>query len=248
MTESFKPVDLAREHGLSAQAVRNYERDGFLPAAGRTANGYRVYTAVHAAALRAFLALIPAYGHAAAGRIMNALHDDDLDGALDLIDRGHQQLSRDRATLAAVHDARPGEAGPLSIGELTRRLGVNPATVRGWERAGILVPVRDPATGYRVFGPAGVHDAELTHLLRRGGYPLGRIAAVLGRIRAGGGREAVLDWHRRLTGRGVAMLRAAAALSAYLELFVPGGPDRVDLRAVADLPGADPRREQLHRG
>ena len=32
----YRPVDLAREHGLSAQAVRNYERDGYIPAAGRT--------------------------------------------------------------------------------------------------------------------------------------------------------------------------------------------------------------------
>ena len=32
------PADLAREHGLSTQAVRNYESDGFLPAAERTAS------------------------------------------------------------------------------------------------------------------------------------------------------------------------------------------------------------------
>jgi hypothetical protein len=29
-------VDLAREHGLSAQAVRNYEEEGILPTAART--------------------------------------------------------------------------------------------------------------------------------------------------------------------------------------------------------------------
>ena len=27
----LRPVDLAREHGLSAQAVRNYEEQGILP-------------------------------------------------------------------------------------------------------------------------------------------------------------------------------------------------------------------------
>ncbi|MFD7597193.1 MerR family DNA-binding transcriptional regulator [Kitasatospora sp. NPDC059812] len=35
----MRPSDLARGHGLSAQAVRNYERDGFLPPAERTASG-----------------------------------------------------------------------------------------------------------------------------------------------------------------------------------------------------------------
>jgi hypothetical protein len=51
--ESFKrrctlrPIDLAREHGLSAQAVRNYEDAGILPTAERSASGYRRYTPLH---------------------------------------------------------------------------------------------------------------------------------------------------------------------------------------------------------
>lgn len=109
----MRPSDLAREHGLSTQAVRNYERDGFIPAAERTDSGYRIYTEVHAAALRAFLALVPAHGHSAAGQIMRALHADApgnapadaLDDALTIIDRGHHQLLRDRETLDAVRRA-----------------------------------------------------------------------------------------------------------------------------------------------
>ena len=51
----MRPVDLAREHGLSAQAIRNYEDAGALPPAGRSPSGYRRYTALHAQAVRAFL-------------------------------------------------------------------------------------------------------------------------------------------------------------------------------------------------
>ena len=97
---TYRPADLAREHGISTQAVRNYERAGFLPPAERTRSGYRIYTEVHAAALRAFLALVPAYGHAASGRIMISVHDGDLDDVLLTIDHGHDQLLRDRETLA----------------------------------------------------------------------------------------------------------------------------------------------------
>lgn len=229
MKTPLRPADLAREHGISTQAVRNYERDGFLPPATRTPSGYRVYTDVHAAALRAFLALVTAYGHATAGGIMNAVHDDDLDRALTLVDRGHAQLSRDRETLNAVRQAighltsgpPPESAGTArSIGELAHRLGVTAATVRAWERAGILVPERDRATGYRVFRAADVRDAELTHLLRRGGYPLDHIATVVEQVRTAGGTdslvEALATWQERLTARGLAMLDAAARLSAYL--------------------------------
>ncbi|MER6300057.1 MerR family DNA-binding transcriptional regulator [Kitasatospora sp. NPDC001539] len=122
----MRPADLAREHGLSTQAVRNYERDGFLPPAERTAGGYRIYTERHAAALRAYLALVAAYGHATGGVIMASVNADWLDGALTAVDRGHAQLLRDRETLATVRRAvdhltaqpapedRPAVPGPLT--------------------------------------------------------------------------------------------------------------------------------------
>ncbi|WP_435810420.1 MerR family DNA-binding transcriptional regulator [Streptosporangium canum] len=51
----MRPVGPAREHGLSTQAIRNYEDAGILPAE-RTVHGYRTCTPLHAQALRAFLA------------------------------------------------------------------------------------------------------------------------------------------------------------------------------------------------
>ncbi|WP_436888628.1 TioE family transcriptional regulator [Nocardiopsis dassonvillei] len=231
----MRPADLAREHGISTQAVRNYERDGCLPAAERTPSGYRVYTEVHAAALRAYISLIAAHGHAPAGRIMRAVHRGRLDEALAVVDEGHRQSLRDRATLDAVREAvdhlmgrghavpeRPDGGAARTIGGLARRLGVTPATLRNWEEAGILAPAREPATGYRVFRADDVRDAELAHLLRRGGYPLEHIAEVVRQVRAAGDTEALAgaleDWRNRLTARGVAMLGAAAHLGRYLEL------------------------------
>ncbi|GLZ33647.1 MerR family transcriptional regulator [Lentzea sp. NBRC 105346] len=227
----MRPADLAREHGLSTQAVRNYERDGFLPPAERTPSGYRVYTEVHAAALRAFLALIPAHGHSAAGQIMIALHEDEPDTALTIIDRSHLQLLRDRETLDTVRkavghltgDTPEHSAIPRTIGELAHLLRVTPATLRKWEEAGILTPERDRRTGYRVYRADDVRDAELAHLLRRGGYPLGRIATVVEQIRTAGGTDtlsnALDEWQRRLTARGLAMLGGAAALERYLDRY-----------------------------
>ncbi|GGS26586.1 MerR family transcriptional regulator [Actinokineospora fastidiosa] len=231
----MRPTDLAREHGISTQAVRNYERDGFLPPADRTPSGYRVYTEAHAAALRAYLALIPAYGHRTAGRIMTAVHDGDLDDALTAIHRGHAQALHDSDTLDAVHEAvihlttadtpadRPADTAVRAVGELARRLRLTPATLRAWEAAGILAPERDPATGYRVYRAQDVRDAELAHLLRRGGYPLDRIADVVRRLRTAGGADALADalrdWRRRLTARGVAMLDASARLGHYLAMI-----------------------------
>lgn len=231
--DRLRPVDLARRHGLSTQAVRNYEEAGILPPAARTPSGYRLYAPLHAGALRAFLALLPGHGHQQAASIMRAVNAGALDEALRLVDETHVQLVDDRRTLRAVEDAlaelgagagaAAGEApfpGGLFIGPLARQLGIRPATLRKWERAGLVRPRRDPRTGYRVFTEADVRDVRLAHQLRRGGRPLEQIATLLAQVRAAGGLEpleaALRDWHGRLSARGRAMLAGAAALEAYL--------------------------------
>jgi DNA-binding transcriptional MerR regulator len=78
--------------------------------------------------------------------------------------------------------------------------------LRKWERAGLLEPQRDPATGYRVYAPADVRDAHLAHQLRRGGYLLRQIAPLIAQVRRAGGvapLEATLgEWRARLSTRG----------------------------------------------
>jgi DNA-binding transcriptional MerR regulator len=223
----LRPVDLAREHGLSTQAVRNYEDAGILPPARRSPAGYRIYAPGHAAALRAFAALAPAHGHPVATAVMREVNAGRIGEALTLVDESHARLLEDRRTLAAVERAlrdlaEPGPvAAPMFVGRLAGQPGLRPATLRQWERAGLVHPARDPVTGYRVYTPADVRDARLAAQLRRGGYLLRQIAPLLDRVRGAGGVEplrATLDeWRDRLDGRGRAMLAGAAALDAYLE-------------------------------
>ncbi|NUP53202.1 MAG: MerR family transcriptional regulator [Catenulispora sp.] len=279
----LRPVDLARAHRLSTQAIRNYEDAGILPAAERTRHGYRTYTPLHARALSTFLALVPGHGHATATSIMQALTRGATDRALRLVDESHVRLLEDRRTLEAVELAlrdlapqplladdrsdradrsgradwayradRADQAEPTArasrtaradradrtdradradtfIGPLSRKLGLRAATLRKWEQAGLLHPRRDPQTGYRVYSPADVRDAQLIHQLRRGGYLLDQIAPVLTHIHAAGGiapLESMLhDWHTRLTDRGRALLTGAAALDAHLAALTENGPD-----------------------
>ncbi|HYH31541.1 MAG TPA: MerR family transcriptional regulator [Pseudonocardia sp.] len=226
----MRPVDLARPYGLSGQAIRNYEAAGILPAAERTATGYRNYTGEHASALRAFLALVPAHGHAAARSIMVLLNGGRTDEALVVVDRGHADLLADREVLDAIEralaaltggrDDRPAQR-PATIAALAHRLGVRPATLRRWERAGLLHPARDPATGYRVYTPDDVRDAHIVQQLRHSGYLLAQIAPLLDELRnassPASAAAALADRRARLHARARAMLRAAAEVERHLQ-------------------------------
>ena len=234
----LRPIDLARGHGLSTQAVRNYHEAGILPAADRTVHGYRTYTPLHARALAAFLALVPGHGHPTATAIMRAVNAarstrpsaagrreprTAAGGPQDPQRRGTRParpLTPATASATAPGAAPPRAAG-LFIGVLADRLGIRPATLRAWERAGLVRPRRDTrVTGYRVYDEADVRDVRLAHQLRRGGYLLEQIAPLITQVRAAGGLEplegALGDWRRRLAARRRALLSGAAELEAYL--------------------------------
>ncbi len=217
---------------MSAQAIRNYDGAGVFPPTERSETGYRRYTPLHAQALRAFLALRRGHGHQQALEIMRATNRGDTESAYRLIDAAHVALLAERDTRTEVATALDGlstttpvpvDGRPLTVGELARRIGVHPATLRTWETEGILRPVRDRVTGYREYGPDCVRDAEIARQLRRGGYLLRQVAQFVASLREAGGADALSDfldsWQHRLTTRSRDLLSGAARFDTYLTLL-----------------------------
>ena len=54
-TTFYTSKDLAARFNVSDQTLRNWERDGKIPAAGRTPGGHRRYTDEHIARIEAML-------------------------------------------------------------------------------------------------------------------------------------------------------------------------------------------------
>ncbi|HWO61022.1 MAG TPA: MerR family transcriptional regulator [Umezawaea sp.] len=228
----MRPIDLAREHGLSTQAVRNYEEAGLLPPAVRTDSGYRRYSEHHSHALAAFLALVPAHGHPTASAIMVAVNTHRLDDALDLVDRSHVGLFSARGVVDAVETAlndisvQPWDGAPVPIGTLAHRTGSRPATLRRWERDGLLRPGRDHQ-GHRVYEAGDVRDAHLVSQLRRAGHRIPDIRLLLDELRdtrdPAQVTRALADRRQALNARARAMLTGAAALDRYLDVLARTG-------------------------
>jgi len=239
----LRPVDLARQAGVSTQLVRNYEAAGILPKAPRSRAGYRLYGPEHLAALLTYRALAPGFGFETATKIMRAVHRGDEALAYRLVDAAHaalheQRLATDAANealgaLAAEYVDEPQVNGPsLLVGELAHQLGVRTSALRVWEAAGLLTPAREPGTKYRRYGPEQVRDARIVRMLRQGHYNFDQIMPVLDGLRRTGSTDALRDAiaerraaHDRQTR---AMLHGSALLHQFMTQGRPGESPQAD--------------------
>lgn len=219
-------TELARSAGLSVQQIRNYVSLGVLPPADRAANGYRVFTARHAEALATARVLIAGHGWQTAVAVLHAVHHDDPDTALALVDRSHGDLDRERVHVRSMLEALDGElpqrirvTRPVRVADAAALAGTSPSALRLWERRGLLSPVRDRATGYRLYDRAQLVRAAVVALLRRHGYPLPAVGEVMAAMVAGDPartREALASRQNDLNRASVARARGTAALYAYM--------------------------------
>ncbi len=228
----MRTIDLAREVGLSAQQVRNYEASGLLPPAERDANGFRSYTERHLGALRTVRAMMAGgYDGASVLAIMRAAHEGDIDAALTLVDARHAVLDRQRRqvelTLEAIGALHPGNTSKpgvrwterLTIGDAAKMVGVRPSALRFWEGEGLLQPVRDEGSGYRMYDQRQLRRLQVIVLLRGASYGFDAIRSVLDELSEGKPGTSLRAVERRrgeIAATSRACARATVALMNYI--------------------------------
>lgn len=87
-----------------------------------------------------------------------------------------------------------------AIGDVARLLGLQPDTIRYYERSGVLPAPRKDAAGRRVYSAGEVHLIEVLMHLRETGMPLAGIAEFTGLVASDPDgvpeRLAILETHR----------------------------------------------------
>ena len=231
----LRTKDLARAAGISVQQVRNYEAGGFIPPVERGPSGYRRYTRQHLAALTTARGLIGGYGRQRAQRIMQAAQGGRLADALALIDERHAELDRTRLqleqTLAALSllAARLPSATPtrppqrVRVGAAARLVGVRVSALRFWERLGLLQPLREGGSNYRLYDERQLRRLRIVALLRGANHDFAAIRATLDEFEAWQPRHVVAAVEQRrgdLAGMSRPCLAAMAAVHAYVREFL----------------------------
>ena len=200
---TLRTIDLARGAGMSVQQVRNYEALGLLPVAERSKSGYRLYTQRHLAALNTARSLVVGYGWQRVPEIMRALHNGDLSSALAQIDAHHAEIASKRVQVGQTLDALrtlADQHAPTQIfrhsqrfrvGEAAKEVGVRVSALHFWEQQGLLHPVRDLYSRYRLYDEQQMRRLRLVVMLREAGYGFDVITPVLDELAAGKPEKAI---------------------------------------------------------
>jgi DNA-binding transcriptional MerR regulator len=228
--------DLAMAGHISVQQVRNYEASGLIPQAQRSPKGYRLYTQQHLVALKTVKSLVPGYGWQRTSAIIQALHRGDLSTALATIDERHAELTSKRRqmeqtllalrTLAAqsdaLHNSHPSQW--VRVGEAAKLVGVRVSALHFWEQQGLLHPVREQYSRYRLYDEHQMRRLRVVALLRDAGYTRGIIQSVLDELTAGRPEKAIVAVEKRreeLTRTSWLCIEALTSFQHYVSVYGP---------------------------
>ncbi len=199
MTRYLRTSDLAKAAGIHVNTVRLYEKWGLIPPAERSPAGYRRFTPFDLdCLLLARLVYSGGYPGMAIRRsgllvIWKAIKGD-LGGALELAYQHQAVIQAERAQAEAAaalleHWARgaavDATSRPLQIGEAANLLGVSIDKLRNWERNGLLAVPRNPANGYRLYGPEEMGRVRVIRMLSGAGYSTMAILRMLLQLDSG---------------------------------------------------------------
>jgi len=230
----LRTIDLAHEGHISVQQVRNYEASGFIPPVERSPSGYRLYTELHLAAIKTARILVGGYGWQRSRAIMRAVHEGKLSVALALIDERHAELAKKRLqieqTLAALHalavqpTALPSTRHPrrFRVGEAAGEVGVRVSALHFWEQQGLLHPVRDQSSRYRLYDEQQMRRLRVVVMLREAGYGFDVIHTTLDELAAGRPEKAIVAVEKRreeLMKASWACIEALASFQRYVSEF-----------------------------
>ena len=228
--------DLALAGHISVQQVRNYEANGLIPHAQRSPSGYRLYTQQHLAALKAVQSMVGGYGWPRTSAIMQALHRGDLSAALATIDERHaeqalKRLQMEQTLLAlrglaaqSASSQRSHHAQLVRVGQAARQVGVRVSALHFWEQQGLLHPVREQYSRYRLYDEQQMRRLRVVARLREAGYPFNVIQSVLDELAAGQPEKAIVAVEKRreeLTRISWACIEALTFFRHYVSEFGP---------------------------
>jgi len=184
----IKPKDIARKLNISTSTLRHYEAWGIIPQVERASNGYRIYTDEHIAYFECIRGLLPGFGMDITKNALKKLIQKDVMAAILLLNKSQYELYMERNTtekLIALLNSQEFESVELAeeklltIGEVSSMLNIPATAIRHWERAGLILPIRNPENQYRLFNFKHIRQISFLRSLKKSVFSLEIIRVII---------------------------------------------------------------------
>ena len=112
----------------------------------------------------------------------------------------------------------------LRVGEAAKEVGVRVSALHFWEQQGLLHPVREQLSRYRLYDEQQMRRLRVVVLLRDAGYPFNVIQLALDELAAGRPEKAILAVEKRreeLTRTSWSCIEALTFFQHYVREFGP---------------------------
>jgi DNA-binding transcriptional MerR regulator len=123
---------------------------------------------------------------------------------------------------ASLQSSHPSQR--VRVGEAARQVGVRVSALHFWEQQGLLHPVRERYSRYRLYDEQQMRRLRVVALLRGAGYPFNAIQSVLDELAAGRPEKAIVAVEKRreeLTKTSWSCIEALTSFHHYVSEFGP---------------------------
>ncbi|MCC6170382.1 MAG: MerR family DNA-binding transcriptional regulator [Caldilineaceae bacterium] len=171
---AVRPIDIARKLDVSAAALRNYEDCGMIPKVARSASGHRVYTEEHFAYFVCIREMLVGFTLTHTVKILREVMARKIDSALWLVNDAQAELHQQRIIfnniswklLHRVGTPIDVKLAALTINDVSRETGIPVATIRHWDRVGLLSAHRCGGNSYRMYTAEHIRQALTIYALK----------------------------------------------------------------------------------
>lgn len=151
-----RPIDIARKLGVSTTTLRHYEGFGMIPPVVRSPNGYRLYTDEHMAYFICIREMMHGFALSEIAKMLKLVMANKIDEALWMANRAQAALQNDKNVcrqikLRFLQKKKTTVPKEFSIDFVTKATGINPSTIRYWDKIGLISAGRCVSNNYRTF-------------------------------------------------------------------------------------------------
>lgn len=151
-----RPIDIARKLGVSTTTLRHYEEFEMIPPVVRSPNGYRLYTDKHIAYFICIREMMHGFTLSEIAAMLKLVMANKIDEALWMANKAQAALQNDKNVCRQIKlrfSQKKKTAVPkeFSIDFVTKATGINPSTIRYWDKIGLISAGRCASNNYRTF-------------------------------------------------------------------------------------------------